>query len=311
MKSYSKIYQLGHRETLGMFVNEVTVEEKVDGSQFSFGKDEEGHLFCRSRGKSQYPNPDKMFNLAIESVLDIAAALVPGWTYRGEYLNKPKHNTLCYDRVPAGNIILFDVDKGDNDYVTSWHEKNRIADSIGLECVPLLYQGQWTEAQDMLKILDTVSVLGGQKIEGVVFKQYDMLDCMGNVVMAKYVSEAFKEIHQHDWKDRNPGKKDILEQIALKFRTTARWGKALQHLKEEGKILDEPRDIGLLVKEVQSDIMEECEADIKEILFGWAMKTLNRRFVAGLPEWYKGHLAQRVDDDNLRVSADGTMEDSE
>jgi hypothetical protein len=310
MNSYSKIYQLGHRETLGMFVDPVIVEEKIDGSQFSFGKDFDHNITCRSRNNVQFESQgggrgDKMFDIAIASVLDRAADLMPGWTYRGEYLSKPKHNALCYDRVPQGNIIIFDIDMGNNQYL-SYDAKVEEAARIGLETAPLIFQGQWTDADDMLSLLDRVSILGGSKIEGMVFKQYEMLDCMANVVMAKYVSDAFKEVHQGDWKRRNPGQADILESIATRFRTPARWQKALQHLKEESKIQDEPRDIGLLVKEVQRDIIEECGDDIKDILFSWAMKKLNKRFVAGLPEWYKGLLAQRIDNALQPVQQDGT-----
>jgi hypothetical protein len=300
LRSYSKIYQLGHRETLGMFNRPVTVEEKIDGSQFSFGARSDGDnwgVFARSRGRSQIPNPDKMFELAVKQANNafyrVYPDIRPGWTYRGEYLSKPKHNTLAYDRVPKNNIMIFDIDRGDNDYLT-YEEKKTEAERLGFEAVPLIFEGTFDTSQDMLELLERVSILGGTKIEGMVFKQYDMLDCSGNVVMAKYVSEAFKEVHQKDWKGRHPGRKDMLEAIIASLRTPARWQKALQHLKEAGEIEDEPRDIGKLVKEVQVDTIEEELNYISQRLLKWALPQIKRGIVRGLPEWYKGSLAQKV-----------------
>ena len=97
--SYPSIYNIGHRALEELFQGDVTVEEKVDGSQFSFklttgtGVDE-FVLTCRSKGKDQSPGQtDKMFERAVESVKDLD--LVLGWTYRGEFLAKPKHNALA------------------------------------------------------------------------------------------------------------------------------------------------------------------------------------------------------------------------
>jgi ATP-dependent RNA circularization protein (DNA/RNA ligase family) len=293
LKSYAKVYQLGHRETLGMFGEPVLVEEKIDGSQFSFGVDVNGNIQCRSRGQSQYPNGDKMFDLAVEQVRAMIFDMKCGWTYRGEYMSKPKHNTLCYDRIPANHIMIFDIDRGDNDYLT-YEEKKAEAERLGFEVVPLIFEGTFDTKQDMLKLLDRQSVLGGTKIEGMVFKQYNMLDCSGNVVMAKYVSEAFKEKHVKDWKGRNPGQKDVLETIIESLRQPARWQKALQHLKERGGHTGEPKDIGPLVAEVQADTFEEELEWIAQRLLKWAVPHIKRGIVRGLPEWYKELLAQKA-----------------
>lgn len=40
--SYPSIYNLGHRYIADLLTVPVIVEEKIDGSQFSFGLDEEG-----------------------------------------------------------------------------------------------------------------------------------------------------------------------------------------------------------------------------------------------------------------------------
>ena len=140
-----------------------------------------------------------------------------------------------------------------------------------------------------------MSILGGQKIEGVVVKPfaYDKFGADKKVLMAKFVSEAFKEIHSAEWKKSNPTKGDVLDVIVASLRTPARWNKAIQHLRENGEITDSPKDIGALIREVQADVLKECADDIRMRLFSWARPRVQRGVVAGLPEWYKNELLNR------------------
>ena len=78
--------------------------------------------------------------------------------------------------------------------------------------------------------------------------------------------------------------------IGSALNTQARWQKALQHLREAGKIEDSVRDIGLLMREIPEDVLKECEEEIKEQLFKWAWPHIRRSVARGAPEWYKEHL---------------------
>ena len=290
--SYGKIYALGHAAVKQLFEDEVTVEEKVDGSQFSFGIFN-GEIRCRSKGKEQLPDcPDKMFERAIEVVRQLAPNLKDGYTYRGEYLQKPNHNALAYGRIPTNNIILFDIATGEEQYL-SYDDKKIEAERIGLEVVPLIYKGKVEDLEMFKSLLDTVSVLGGQKIEGVVVKNYNKFDQEKKSLKGKYVSEAFKEVHKHTWGESNPGKSDMLTFLGLKYKTYARWNKAIQHLKEAGNLTESPKDIGNLMKEVQRDIEEECLDEIAKELLKWAMPGIKRKVVQGIPEWYKEQLLNK------------------
>ena len=83
--SYPKVYALGHGAIKTLLEGQILIQEKVDGSQFSFGKTEEGALLVRSRGRVfDIEAPDSLFYLAAEQVKRVAEKLVPGWTYRGE-----------------------------------------------------------------------------------------------------------------------------------------------------------------------------------------------------------------------------------
>lgn len=295
--SYPKIYAVGHRGISELLLDPVIVEEKVDGSQFSFGKflGDDGSEFIRCRSKGCELNvdcPDKMFQLAVDTVKEISPLLHVGWTYRGEYLAKPKHNTLAYDRNPNKHIIIFDVNPSHEAYLP-YSEKKIEAERIGLEVVPVIYEGVVESIELFRSFLDRTSILGGQKIEGVVVKNYKRFGRDGHALMGKFVSEAFKEVHGREWKNENPTTNDILQILICKYRTPARWAKAVQHLSEAGKLTDSPKDIGNIIREVPEDVLSECEQDIKEELFKFAWKHISRGITHGLPEWYKEELLKK------------------
>lgn len=294
---YAKVYNLGHAAIQEILFDPVIVEEKVDGSQFSFGKfeDENGndYLRCRSHGKEiEVFAPDNLFLLAVENVKNIFPLLHKGWTYRGEYLNKPKHNTLCYNRTPQKNIIIFDINTDEENYLP-YQIKSLEAERLGFETVPLLYEGMVTDIEMFRSLLDRTSILGGQKIEGVVMKNYSRFSRDGKAMIGKFVSEKFKEIHQGDWKERNPKQSNVIEILISKYTSPARWEKSVQHLRESGKLEDSPRDIGQLIRAIPEDVLEECKEDIKAELFAYAWKYISKGVTRGMPEWYKNKLLEK------------------
>lgn len=290
--SYPKIFSLGHNAIEDLFLDDVIVQEKIDGSQFSFGLINE-ELKCRSKGKEIFINaPEKMFFEAIETVQLLKNKLHKNWLYRGEYLQKPKHNTLCYDRIPNNYIIIFDINIGEEKYL-SYEEVKKECNRIGLECVPKFYEGKISNVNDILNLLENISILGGQKVEGLVFKNYNRFGRDGKVLMGKFVSERFKEVHDKSWKENNPNNKDIIQLIIESLKTESRWEKAIQHLKERDELLNEPKDIGNLIKEIQNDIKEECGDYIKQKLYTYAISKVLRGCVGGFPEWYKNKLLEK------------------
>lgn len=299
--SYPSIYNLGHAAIADLLKGPVIVEEKVDGSQFSFWKrkTEQGDFAVECRSKGAVINmlaPEAMFSAAVKTVLELAPLMQPETVYRGEYLAGPHHNALTYSRIPKKHIILFDVNPAQETYLSP-DGKKELADEIGLECVPVLYFGHIADAEQFRKLLDTESVLGGQKIEGVVIKpaSYDLFGRDKKVLMGKFVSESFREVHAKTWQEehKTKGPQDILVALQSKYGTTARWNKALIHLKERGEVQHDPRDIGALMKEVPDDVAKECTDEIKEDLFKWAWPQLRRMVGRGLPEWYKEELLKR------------------
>ena len=66
--------------------------------------------------------------------------------------------------------------------------------------------------------------------------------------------------------------------------------KAVQHLREAGKIEDSPKDIGKLIIEVQKDLGQEEKEEIKTLLWKWAWPHISRMATRGVAEWYKEQL---------------------
>lgn len=303
LNSYPSIFNFGHRAVVGLLQEPVYVQEKVDGSQFSFGLDEAGNVVTRSKGAEIFlETTDKLFKGAVEYVHSIKDKLTPGYTYRGEVLCRPKHNTLAYDRIPLHNVVLFDINVGEERYM-KYSDIVVEAKALDLEVVPLLYTGMIDSANALRAFLDTMSFLGGQKIEGVVVKPigYGQFGFDKKALMGKYVSEAFKEIHGGEWRKNNPTQNEIVEKVALLYKTPARWHKSVQHLRDAGLLEDSPRDIGKLMKEVNVDVLKECEAEIKEELFKQAWPKIARIITAGLPEWYKSELLDKQFNTEVKV----------
>lgn len=293
MKSaFPKIFAVGTQYIADLFKEDVEITEKLDGSQFGFGKFN-GQLACRSKGMIQHIEaPDKMFEKAVEYVKTIENKLPEGVLFYAEYLQKPKHSTLTYDSVPKNNLALFGVRYDDDRFEDDYDKLKEWATRLDIDIVPIIFKGKINSADELLTMLETDSFLGGQKVEGVVVKRYKEWLFGGQIMHimgGKFVSERFKEVHKKEWKYENTGS-GKWEAIMQSYKTEARWNKAIMHLKERGEFTESPKDIGALMKEVREDLTIEEKENIKEQLWQLHSPQLLRVATAGLPEWYKEKL---------------------
>jgi len=291
--SYSDIQHVAHNAVKDMWTEHVEIQEKVDGSQISFMLNSNCELEMRSKGQQLFEGApsSKMFQEAIDSIKERKDLLVPGQIWRGEYLQKPKHNSLMYRRIPKGHIVIFDIELSLGRFASP-EVRSLMSSDIGYETVPTLFTGIWDlPLTELTRLLERESFLGGPNIEGIVVKCYNKW-IGGKPMMAKLVSEAFKEVHTKEWKKSNPTKGDIIDQIINDYRTEARWRKAVQHKKEEGILTDSPQDIGPLLKEISVDILKEEEDTIKERLFKAYWPQISRGVSRGFPEFYKNYLLE-------------------
>lgn len=299
LESYSKIYNVGHAALVNanFFDRDLLIEEKVDGSQFSFGLSEDGNE-VEMRSKRCRLMPDmggKLFNGAMTTVQDLKDDLRKGFTYRGEVVHAPRHNVLTYGRVPFGNLIIYDIDAGNQLYLNS---KDKIATckDLGLECVPVLLTGKVTP-EEVEKLLSIDSILGGTKVEGVVLKpmDYNLFDpYQGRVLMGKLVSTAFREIENIKIK-KTASLTDIITSMIDSVATDARFEKSVQVMREDGLLTNSTTDIGSLLKLITTDIREEEMDRLKEeIIKHFNPDRIVREVLKGaarrVPDWYRSYL---------------------
>lgn len=296
LNGYPKIWALGAPEVRdNLFKGGVEVTEKIDGSQVGFGLDGEGKLCIRSKGAFIYRDgyvrqPDSLFKAAVEYVVSIKDRLHPETAYYGEVLSSKHHNTLTYGSVPRNNVVLYGIcSKG------HWLDDHELltkeADALGFDSVPLLYSGVITSKSQLDEMMETISHYGETKIEGVVIKNYNQLavSAYSSNCFGKFVSERFKEANGATWS----GKTSKIEDFYNGFTNKARWEKTIQHLREDGKLTDSPKDIGLVIETTLKDFETEQKESVKEQLWNVYIRGIKQHVVKGLPEWYKNELANK------------------
>lgn len=299
MDAFPKIFSFGTRYVENIFDDEVEVTEKVDGSQIGFCNSSKYGLVTRSKGRI-FEVPDKMFEAGAEVIRSLYdnGQLPKDYAFYGEYLRVPDHNTLAYGRIPTNHIALFGVQDPNGNFLEHYKIRDW-ADKLGLDCVSLIYFGKLSTLEQIKDLMSQESFLGKARIEGVVVKNYHkpyLYSGSGkvfNIMCAKYVSEAFKEVHRESW---GPKHSNVDKWSAYKegFKTEARWRKAIEHLRDDGKLLNEPKDIGPLIKELYRDIEEECKEEIKEFLWNLHKDEVMRKAVYGFPEFYKQYLVEKT-----------------
>ena len=235
-----------------------------------------------------------MFTEGIESILSIQDKIPKGYRFFGEYLNKPKHNVLKYNRVPDKNVILWDVFDNYRMSHCLWApDMKEFIRNMGLEIVPILYKGNPPidlEASFNLfsPFLSSESCLGGQKVEGIVVKTIGQTRYLG-----KFVNSSFKEVHckRKSNELQSIRREGILPSLIRELKTESRWVKAVQHLRENGSLNGDLSDIKNICKEIGGDVKCEEGDYIKRQLFKWAWPEISKGILKGVPEWYKESLS--------------------
>lgn len=301
INSYPKIYNLGHKELANLFTGVVHVEEKIDGSQFSMMLSGNGELVCRSKGVQINLDDPGMFGKAVATARGLAdiGDLCEDTVYRCEYLQSYKHNTIAYEREPKGNLVLFDVEvESGSECYLNYQDKVNVSLRLGIDVAPHVKTLADPTSADVLALAESVqemkSVLGGPlPPEGLVFKNYDQFGADKKILIGKYVRPEFREDNGKKWNAEKRGRTSaaILDTLTERFATEARWKKAIQHLRDAGKLEQSMRDIPALMAEIPADIEAECKREIIEALWAHFWPQLRRSVTKGLPEFYKDYLA--------------------
>ena len=292
---YPKILNVGNPSLENLFKGPVVIEEKVDGSQFRVWFDADGKIHYGSKAvdyDDEHP-PDRMFVPAIAEAEKHFSTLhenMAGFFFVFEFLATAQQNALTYARIPNDHLVLLEICQNGRWLIRS--EKERWAEALGFEIVPVLVQGEINSVDELERLLERESFLGDVTVEGIVIKNYGQFHTFsylaGAPVFAKYVRQEFRELNRQVW---GVGK-SLEERVMEHFPLEPRWEKTVQHLRDAGKLGSGVKDIGLLMVAVEDDFESESKALVQELLwkeFSHGLRKMARR---GFAEWYKKRLLQ-------------------
>lgn len=303
MRSYPKVHHLGDPVLEGLLDGEVSVEEKLDGSQFRINIDING-MFNFGSHRVEFPTNEnnQMFQVGVENCMKLLASIMGKPREHEihifcEFMKSQRQNTLTYDRVPKNNIVIFDIIKDSHWY--SYEEKSKFANKYGFEVIPRLYKGTGLSSELINELIKSRSFLGGTTVEGIVVKNYNKFFnptkyawMEGNFLIGKYVRQEFHELNQAAHAQEHSS----LDVVKARYNSPARWDKAIQKLTEEGKLLGKMQDIPALIMEIKKDVREECENDIKDQLWKVYGSNIVGSAVKGFPEYYNQKLLKNLEE---------------
>ena len=194
--------------------------------------------------------------------------------------------------VPKNHLVLFAVLLDGTDMITADEELEYVARVLDIDHARAFVREPSTlTVDDVMEFLDRESMLGGPKVEGVVVANarrwyWAAADVEYPVMLAKMVRPEFREQHRNTWGKEHTTKGGF-DAYKTGFANEARWRKAIQHLRDEGRLSDRVNDIGPLMDEIRRDVLEECVDDVKDDLWKMFSGDLARASIRGFAEFYK------------------------
>lgn len=174
MSGISHLQDLYHKKgnefIKNLFNSFVTVNEKMDGSAFTFERDPESGDFNFYKRDQRNPITlvDRTLMKYYEKPIQYIESLPPhiiqkiprGWRFGLEYFATAKPVEIAYDRVPKNNLILSYVHKMEGgkikETIQDKSDLDNWADMLGVERPPIIFQGKLSEDQK-IKILEFVN----------------------------------------------------------------------------------------------------------------------------------------------------------
>ena len=252
---YPKIRRLGHDETKGILDGTITIEEKLDGSNFRWMLNDDKWWFGsrNTRLGNENNKIGGMFEKAVnyiktlqkDTMKDIIKTYGNLVMY-GENMVPHTIKDYYWDRMPP--VVGFDIFSIKDDRFFDNKTKREIFDKLGVDVVPLIYEGGADGADDYITI--PKSAWRDGNAEGIVIKNYKMQ------MFAKVVDVRFTEENRKVF-----GSYKIGDPITDKYATNYRIEKIILKLRDEGHPLDMTM-MKVLPKAVYQDILEEHGNDI-------------------------------------------------
>jgi hypothetical protein len=273
------------------------IQEKIDGSQITFMK-ENNKLIFFNKGK-KITDDNKVFRKAIIMLNNnryLIDNINENYIYHGEAVCNIQHNVAKYNRTPKYYFILYDiVDKTTTKYINPNIVTNE-AVRLGLEMVPILYYNEdpnispYEKCKELMNDIESdklTSILGGQP-EGIVLKHHNFINKGKSVsTKQKYVSDQFKESHKMKKIIIKRSEKEFIEELGLLYATNARFHKAYQHLRDANELQNDKNDIFKLINELDKDLEKEYIDEIKNYLWCEFSGKINDYSRTGFKLWYE------------------------
>ena len=145
-----------------LFNTFVTVNEKMDGSAFTFERDKETGKFKFFRRDQRNPITfvDRTLMKYYEKPIQYIESLPPhvlekiprGWRFGLEYFANNKPVEIMYDRIPKNHLMLSYVHEYGDDgkikkTIQDKDELDKWADLLGIDRAPIIFQGHLTDSQ--------------------------------------------------------------------------------------------------------------------------------------------------------------------
>ncbi|MCM1132199.1 MAG: RNA ligase family protein [Ruminococcus flavefaciens] len=247
----------------------IIIQEKIDGSNVSFQYDSEtDSLQCFSRNqilsaentlRGYYDWVQKLDKALVKSVLGDRLRMFGEWLVK----HAVKYPDECYN-----TMYCFDVFDTENKCWLQQNEVKSLAEKLGLNYVPVFYEGEFTDWEDY-KYLVGKTEMGGEIGEGIVIKKQGSED----VAYTKIVHERFSEIRKK--KVRRPSEspeekqeKKCLEELTATVVTPARVEKILYKLVDEGILPEDfsAKDMKTIYKSLPLAVYQNCVKEVPDVV---------------------------------------------
>ena len=184
---------LSPAEAQSFLDGDITVEEKVDGSNIGFSVDESGALQVQSRGnfltRGSHPQFQPLWPWIDTRRFALIEALRPGLMLFGEWCFAL--HSVPYNRLPDW-FLGFDVYDCTESRFWSVDRRDRWLVDLGLARVPCLARGRFLMEQ--LRSLIGTSQLSGEPMEGIYLRcdRGDWLERRAKIVRAEFAEGIVK-----------------------------------------------------------------------------------------------------------------------
>ncbi|MCM1506451.1 MAG: RNA ligase family protein [Ruminococcus flavefaciens] len=209
--------------------------------------------------RGYYDWVQKLDKVLVKSVLGERLRMFGEWLVK----HAVKYPDECYN-----TIYCFDVFDTENKCWLQQNEVKSLAEKLGLNYVPVFYEGEFTDWEDYKHFVGKTE-MGGQIGEGIVIKKQGSED----VAYTKIVHERFSEIrkkkvHRPSESPEEKQEKKRLEELTATVVTPARVEKILYKLVDEGILSEDfsAKDMKTIYKTLPLAVYQDCVKEVPDIV---------------------------------------------